>query len=240
MGYAKLRSATSACLVLAHLTTAAHGQGTFRNLDFESATVPYTPDAGGFLPATNVFPAWTAYFGANQATQVLYNGISLGGVMASLVTQYTTNNGLYPGNHVIGGRFTAVLSAGSDFSGGPSPAPAAIAQSGLTPAGALSLRFAASALVGDLAISLDGVNIPFFALAAGSNYVTYGGDISALAGLTGELRFTEQPISSPFSTIFLDSIQFSDQPIPEPGVVALSALGAVLLTGHLMRRRRRA
>jgi hypothetical protein len=37
--------------------------------------------------------------------------------------------------------------------------------------------------------------------------------------------------------LFLDSIQFSSQPIPEPGVVALCALGAALVASRVLRRR---
>lgn len=57
-----------------------------------------------------------------------------------------------------------------------------------------------------------------------------GGDISAIAGQTGQMLFIALP-----GTVFnagyglLDNIQFSAQAIPEPGVYGLFAFGALLL-----------
>jgi hypothetical protein len=75
-------------------------------------------------------------------------------------------------------------------------------------------------------------------LANYSNYVEYGADISAFAGLTGELRFTEQPITRNDATVTLDQITFSNLPVPEPSVFGLSALGALLLNWRVLRRQR--
>jgi hypothetical protein len=74
-------------------------------------------------------------------------------------------------------------------------------------------------------------------LGSGANYTLYGADIHALAGQTAELDFTLLG-NVDINTIFLDSIQFSSQPIPEPGVYGLAALGALLLGWRGLGRRR--
>jgi hypothetical protein len=59
----------SACLVFSALA-----QGTFPNLEFESATIP--TNAGSFIPFTNALPAWSGSLGPFAASDALYNGIS--------------------------------------------------------------------------------------------------------------------------------------------------------------------
>jgi hypothetical protein len=83
--------------------------------------------------------------------------------------------------------------------------------------------------------------MPFIALSNGPNYVAYGADLTAYAGLTGELRFTEHPFSSPaFPITYLDSILLSDQAIPEPSTFCFTGMGLSLLGWQLLRRQRRA
>jgi hypothetical protein len=71
-----------------------------------------------------------------------------------------------------------------------------------------------------------------------SGYTLYGADVTAFAGLTAELRFTALPRPSPpiISTLFVDSIVFSNQPIPEPSVFGLFAFGVLLLGWRLVRK----
>ena len=220
----------------------AAGQGNFQNLDFESASAvnapPYQPT---MLPIAQVFPSWTAYYGTTPVTQVYFNGFSLGSALVTLIS----SNTMYVGGDVIQGNYTATLSAGNEVNDqGPTGAfvSAAIVQTSLVPVTAKSLRFAASPLwpgsVADLSVTFNGQDIPFFPLAYYSNYVEYGADISAFAGLTGELRFTEQPITRNDATVTLDQITFSNLPVPEPSVFGLSALGALLLGWRVLRRQR--
>src|SRR5437773_8684938 len=74
----------------------------------------------------------------------------------------------------------------------------------------------------------SGVTVPFSAIGVGPNYTIYAGDIQPFAGLTGELRFTEQAASFGPGLI-LDDIQFSNISIPEPNVTSLAVLAALLL-----------
>jgi hypothetical protein len=186
-----------------------------------------------------VLPGWSAFVGTRQVAYVYYNGLSAGGAFVNLITAYTSDTGQY----LIAGQYTAELGSGAAFIGGADIVTStAIAQTGLTPLTAQSLRFAVrpfGSYISDLAVTFNGQDLPLLPLAAGSNYLAYyGADISMFAGQTGELRFTERPISNPNAEIFLDSIQFSDQPIPEPGVVGLVAVAGVLLVGRLVWRRR--
>jgi hypothetical protein len=209
------------------------GQGTFQNLNFESAIVPSVqPGQTVLLPISDVFPGWSAWVGIDQTTQSWYNGVSAGGALVSLIGHQSTW-----ANSVIEGNFTAVLSAG--IYDKPST-PVAISQSSLIPVAAQSLRFAALSAQGtfaDLAITFNGQPISFIPMSNSGNFTTYGGDISPFAGLTGELRFTERPISNPFSTVFLDDIVFSTTPLPEPGVLTLLAVGTALFGLTAWRRK---
>src|SRR5215467_4291362 len=96
-------------VVIAELSTSVFAQGTFGNLDFESATglpVLNPPSATANVPTTNAFPSWVGYFGNEQTDQVLYNGASIGGTVISLITTNSHNAS------VIFGKYTASLAGG--------------------------------------------------------------------------------------------------------------------------------
>jgi hypothetical protein len=214
-------------------TNICSGQGTFGNLDFESASVPSVPPSQAvFISAMDAFPGWTAYVGANPASQVMYNGISVGGALVSIIDQHTANYG----NNVIAGNFTATLDAGAGPSG---PTSAGIAQTGLVPADAHSILFGASQNIAALVLTLNGQNLPFFQVGSLPNHGVYAADISKFAGVTGELRFTEIPTSSVFPIVFLDSIGFSTASIPEPSALALLSVGITLAMLRAARRPKR-
>jgi hypothetical protein len=68
-------------------------------------------------------------------------------------------------------------------------------------------------------------------MGSGTNYTLYAADIRSLAGQTAELDFTllaQRPHVIDYF-LFLDSIQFSNAPVPEPSILSLSALGALLV-----------
>jgi hypothetical protein len=215
------------------------GQGTFQNLDFESANVPVVPSSQPVQVLTSdALPWWTVYAGPYQQSQVGYNGVSAGGTLVSIIDLHTQGFN----NRVIGGNFTVTLDSGTFFVNGNQQivASAAIAQSGTIPVGTRSLMFDASGGVSELVVTLGGQGLPFGALSSGANFTTYGADISAFVGQTAELRFTEQPNAAPdiFKIAFLDDIQFSPTSVPEPGVFGLFTLGALLLGWRVLGRRR--
>ena len=226
------------CFFLAIVSAGAHAQGTFVNRNFESANLvnPPAPAFPTLVAFNDAFPGWTGYAGTNQLTQAWNNGVSGGAALITLVTPNTATGGGYFGssNSVISGTFTAVLAAGIGSSGAVS---VSLAQNGLFPADAQSLLFSLGDLsvINDLSISFNGQQLPFYVLSGGPNYNVYGADISAFAGQSGELRFTANPFTTPFSKAYLDDIFFSNQPIPEPSALSLLAAGALLLCWRLRR-----
>jgi hypothetical protein len=66
-------------------------------------------------------------------------------------------------------------------------------------------------------------------LGSGANYTLYGADVTAFAGSVGELRFCA--LSTPenrYHNVFLDSIAFSPEVVPEPSALALVGGGLSL------------
>lgn len=220
-------------LVFLLATSTALAQGSFQNLDFEA------PNAAGltnlFVAFADAFPGWTGHINdsADPALQVGYNFIPAGSATAALVSTTAGDPGTVA--YVIDGKYSAIIASGHT---GPTGAlaSASISQIGTIPPEARSIRFSGRTSVGGMAITFNGINVPFFAVGSGSNYELYAGDLTPFAGLTGELRFTE--LASPFQPIsVIDNIVFSSEAIPEPGALALLALGTIVLM--LIRKRTR-
>jgi hypothetical protein len=203
-------------------------QGTFVNLDFESANVPFVPagQAGQDVTVAQGLPGWTAYLGGNVIAQIGHNDLSLGGAYISI------QGPQWNSAQILQGNYTVFLES-RIYGAGLGPQKAAIGQTGLIPAAAQSLRFVESAGEGPLQVTFNGQLVPLVALVFGANRTTYGGDISAFAGQTGELRFTS-PESLPTGqgAALLDAITFSGLPVPEPGVSSLVISGLALLGLH--------
>ena len=201
-------------------------QFAFQNLGFESAQVAPTPPGGfgGQVPIDQALPGWAGFLGTQPAVAATYNNVTVGGAnIAIFGPNWTTAQ-------IIGGRYTVLLQAGglSTPGGGGQTVGVSIAQTGLIPVGTSSIRLKASGT--DFAVWLGGQNIPMVELSTGPNYVLYGGDVSWLAGQTGELRLSALPLPPHylFNNVLLDSIVFSAQPVPEPGVLALCGFGSMV------------
>ncbi len=62
----------------------ALGQGTFQNLDFEGAQLPFPPNpVGGYMSVSNALPWGNAFIDGSQRDAMVYNGLSGGGLGAS-------------------------------------------------------------------------------------------------------------------------------------------------------------
>ena len=209
----------------------AKAQGTFQNLDFESASL--VPIPGGsrvqFAPA---FPAWTGYVGGIQQTSALYNVAALDSSAISIIDSSVSIQFLSDAAQHDHGNFTTVLQAGFAL-GTFQPADTTLAQTGLIPAGTQSLLFNAYTYIpnpGTFAVTLGGQALTLLPISTDPNSTLYGADIHAWAGQTADLAFTafaQRPHASNIY-LYLDSIQFSNQPIPEPSMFGLFALGALL------------
>ena len=175
------------CAFVARVSNVA-AQGTFQNLDFESATP--VSSGGNTIFVKSGLPGWDVHSTQSdeRISSMFYNaypgdGISLLGPDA-------------PSGR-IEGNFTVLLAG------------ARISQIGDVPSSAQSLLFKANGDVANFSVVLGGNFIPFLPLETHSDYVLYGGDISSLAGQTAALTISG-------SSLYLDSISFSVQPVPEP------------------------
>jgi hypothetical protein len=217
-------------LILLILGLAQHGYTqSFINLNFESATlIP----SGGAVQFAQAFPGWIGTVGGVQQTIALSNNVYLDTSGISIITQGWINH--FGNGGLIQGNYTAILQAG--YGPGLVPADTSLSQTGLVPTNAQSLQFKAyqetdgSTTPIPFSVMLGGQALSLFSLFNGANYTLYGADISSFAGLTVPLAFTvfaENPhVDDQY--LYLDSIQFSTQSVPEPSSLALGALGALL------------
>jgi hypothetical protein len=184
-------------------------QGTFQNLNFEMAAghVPRTPtnSYGDFIDPALAFPAWT--IGGNY-TVVGYNTLSLG---ASAVILMGPNFPNAPGYTSLQGSYSALL----QYFDYPSIEPATLSQTGLVPSNAQSINFLTGGLNGQ--VTLGGIPIALNSIGGGR----LAGDVSSFAGITATLTFS--------GYIYIDDIQFSSSPIPEPSGYCLIVVGILFL-----------
>jgi hypothetical protein len=200
-------------LLVVSLTYSAVCQGTFGNLDFESANVPFVP-AGQFganVPTSEGLPGWTADFGDTQIGTISHNNMTLGAPEVGIFGPAWFPSQILQGSYSV---FLAQSTAGI-------PSTAAIGQAGTIPSTARSLTFFSSPAQ-NFVLTFSGQAIPLAQIGSGPNYIILGGDVSQFAGQSGELRFTA-------GSGILDNIQFSSSPIPEPTTGALYGLGGLLV-----------
>ena len=208
---------------------------SFINLGFERAVI----NTNGLPPfmavASSAIPGWTAAISGSanyQLSEIIYDTDALGSPAIDILE---SNNDLAGSAVILQGQYTLELQAVAGYNG--YNAGGSISQTGLIPVSALALLFEAQlsplqgTLLESLQVSLDGQNLNFFAVSSGANYTLYGADISMFSGQVETLDFSSVsalPIGIP-NEIFLDNIQFSTSPIPEPNELALAALGILLL-----------
>jgi hypothetical protein len=218
----------SCCEVLLIGERKGYGQG-FVNLNFESATlIPITGDAYSRVQFDQAFPGWTGDCGGIQQAGALHDSLFLDSSGIGILDDQT-QAGIKP----VQGNYTAALEAGLQlFSGGQ--ADTTLSQSGVVPASAQSLVFkAVFAGTGNFTVLLGGETLSLTPVFSGPNYTLYAADIHGWAEKEATLSFTvfaQRPYDSPV-TLFLDSITFSTQSIPEPSTWALLALGLSGLVG---------
>jgi len=228
----------SVVTVLVWLSPHATAQPSFQNLGFESGTLVPIPGRPSdpiqrveFAPA---FPRWSGHTLTGNQTSAWHNSTSLSGGVIALI-----GDG-WPGSGRIQGNYTAVIQAG-----GAAPGPGVdswLAQTGVVPLGTESLFFTAlpyadpfgipqrPSFIDTFAVTLGGQPLSLIALGNGpGRSIVFGADVHSWAGQSTELRFTAFGQVEGFNNLFLDSIQFSTVPIPEPSTVGLFILGGLVL-----------
>lgn len=206
------------CLICASASQTS-AQGTFENLGFEGVkNVPSPWQHQLFMPATDALPGWNCYIGETPIGVVAYEGIALDSAYVGIVSR--TNEYAprcpFPGDYALSLQYGVTGSSQGVFS----YSPAAVAQSGLVPAEAQSIRLIATY---PFLVTFEGDPIPLVPLRSEGDYAIYGGDISLYAGQSGELRITSY---SHFN--YLDAVTFSPVPIPEPSSVGMALVGLYL------------
>ncbi|HEV2331295.1 MAG TPA: hypothetical protein VGY56_21135 [Verrucomicrobiae bacterium] len=194
---------------------------SFVNLNFESASLSGL--SGNILPAASAFPDWSAYYGSTSdptqinVSSVFYDSVSTGGASIDLEGSNAPSGG---GPLPLQGNYSALLEGSIPTAG----TTASLGQTGTIPGTAQSLVFWAN-IGGSLEVSFDGQALSLVDVSNAMNYTVYAANISSFAGETGQLLFTA-PVQTETE---LDNIQFSTSPVPEPGPVALCALGGLSL-----------
>ncbi len=191
------------------------------NLDFESAILTPTPPGqfGGSVPIGLALPGWSGYLGTNRVANVLQNNLTLGNASIDILGPNWNFGG------IIEGQYTLVLQPGVDPFGSGVTVGATVSQPGLVPSYAKSIQVKAS-VFSSFAVSLGGQSVDLIPIGSGPTYTLYAADISSFAGQALTLAVTALP--APNTTDYFDSIVFSASPVPEPSVVGLLALGALL------------
>ena len=193
----------------------------FVNLDFEQAVVPPgTPPSQSFVAAA-AFPGWTPRIGGAVQTTVYYDDSGIGEPAVALYDKAEGNLGI----PVLQGHYYGILIGDTSAT-----FRASLSQIGDIPADAKSIRFLSEGHQFPPVVTINGTEIPVVRLTPipGTFYdvATFGGDISAFAGTTSELRFTS-PVPPHGVIASLDEIVLSAQPIPEPRVAFFCVIAAI-------------
>src|SRR6185312_14860338 len=172
----------------AFIAFTTHGQATFQNLDFESATISPSQSLG-VINSADALPGWNVYFGASGPQPQIDSGVMIVGNPSPWVVLFGTHN--FGDGSAIEGNFSVYL-AGQLFEtpGEPDSPAGSISQTGLVPADAQSILFKAQPGSASFTLSLDGENIPYTSLATEPNYTLYAADVTAFAGQVSDLAFT--------------------------------------------------
>ena len=228
----KIQELLATFAVLFLVVLSAQGQGSFQNLDFESANLSNPSGLDSDVPITNALPGWSASIGGVPVTQIWANVVS--GGQATIDVPGPGWHTFNPG--IIDGNYTVFLQAFNPGQGNVS-----LWQNGMVPANAESLQFKAwnaPSANEVFSVSFAGNNLSTVVFgsgesASGQGYTTYGVNIAPYADQTGQLEFTAFGGQGP-NFMLLDDITFSTNTVtPEPNTLSLLLISGVAFgVGH--------
>ena len=190
MNYIKSKLLLAFIIAAVELTShSGLSQGTFVNLNFESANVSGYAQNSSNIPITQALPGWGAPNSSDTSALVWYDAISAGGYMIAI-----NDANLQGVLSAFQGGYSAWLFGGAN-------APATISQTGLVPSVTKSLEVDIQSFGSPFVVTLGGQTLNMVPLQTFSSYTLYGADISAFAGKTEQLSFTS-PAPPAFLPIF--------------------------------------
>lgn len=196
---------TTRCLCVISLFTfnSSFGQG-FVNLDFEDAVIVHVPvqvpSDSNLVYTASATPGWAIYGSYLGQSVMLYDTITLGSAAVSI---HDGSSFEVP----LQGSYSIVLQPNS-----VTLDPVAIGQTAQLPWDAQFVTFYGESSYNVLTFAGNPISLTAFGTTP--NYTIYGGDISAYAGQTGELRI--QGVGR------IDNIEFL---VPEPSALSLFGFG---------------
>ena len=186
----------------------------FQNLDFESAVIQKNNPTYGWLDWNLAAPGWSP--NPNGVGPVIFYGQRhLGIEDIYFLSDANGPAGGMPSQ--LAGRYSMTFASGIH----PfyyTPVPAWISQTGAIPPDTKSIQML---VTGPFDVFVGGTQINMVSL--GGNL--YGGDVSAFAGLTEELKIVSDNGWRTDINTEVDNIRFSTMIVPEPSALAMMGLG---------------
>ena len=109
---------------------------------------------------------------------------------------------------LLQGQYMAILITDMQFH-----TQGSLTQVGDVPVNARSIRLIGDRDFAPPAVECNGIGVPMVRLSAFGETATFGGDVSAFAGTTVELRIASKV---PTGIVGIDNVTFDPTPIPEP------------------------
>ncbi len=199
----------------------------FKNLDFDSGYVPPDPAKNQWIPLSGL-SGWRPQIGGKDVDHIGWNNVvPLGRANISIVS----GSDYRPFQEGVGALFLQ----GGPLDGFTLPKlSASVEQTGIVPSNANSLLFRGALGLGS-EIQINGITQPIYYIGSvqyslGRSVAIYGVDVSEYAGREMDLRLMATAVrGETVDSMFVDSMRFSAQSVPESGAGILLGIGVLLV-----------